>query len=181
MYGLNDPLARIVMAYIDTLLTSIHVFLEILPNPYMFSRRIPIGIYPERALLTVTAGTGISRYPFLSFTYLLIPIFIFIFVTLSVVSLVFSTLVTTSFYSILISIYSEFYLQTTLSHYHRTRLRVSLTYILSSFIHYLLLFPMVDISNYNRFVSSIQSLPPYPTENISNYNRLWAPLAPKIL
>src|SRR5271155_5014543 len=132
MYGLNDQLARIVMAYIDTLLTSIHVFLEILPNPYMFSRRIPIGIYPERALLTVTAGTSISRYPFLSFTYLLIPIFIFFFVTLSVVSLVFSTLVATSFYSILISIYSEFYLQTTLSHYHRTRLRIYLTTTVSS-------------------------------------------------
>jgi hypothetical protein len=94
--------------------------------------------------------------PGMGFTYrrynIELPLIIFYlhfpFVTLSrlpVVSLFLFTLVTTPFYFDLILIYSGLYLQATLSHYHRTRLRVSLIYIPLFFIHYLLSSSVVDI------------------------------------
>ena len=59
------------------------------------------------------------------------------------------------------TIYSLLYLQDTLSRYHRIRLRVSSFYLI---VFYLLLTYYCRVFIYNRFVPTIQSLPPYPTE-----------------
>jgi hypothetical protein len=80
-------------------------------------------------------------------------------------------------------IYSSFYLQTTLSRYHRTRLRVSptytylfiysltFTYLLQSFIYYrCVIVHSNTISRYHR--TRLRSF---------IYYRLWAPPAPKLI